>query len=203
MLKSYLKSALRNLAKRKLLSGTIIFGLALGILSSFLLLTYVFDQFSYDRYLPDSGRIYRITSDYHGMQNNFVSEQIARCYYDWIRQIKTEYPQVAELVKFNDPTVTAATVNNKTFRPENLYMADSTFFDIFRFKFIKGNPTTALQSPMSIVLSRTIAQEYFGSGNPVGKILKISDQWSNTYEYHITGVMEDVPANTNALRDVT
>ena len=74
MLKSYFKSTFRNMMRRKLLSGTMIAGLALGILSSFLLLTYVIDQFSYDRYLPDSNRTYRITSDYHGMENNFARD---------------------------------------------------------------------------------------------------------------------------------
>ena len=196
MLKSYFKSAIRNMMRRKLLSGTMIAGLALGILSSFLLLTYVIDQFSYDRYLPDSNRIYRITSDYHGIENNFASEQIARCYYNWIRQIKKDYPQVAQLVKFNNAPVTAATANNRTFRPNNFYTTDSTFFDVFRFKFIRGSRVSALESPMSIVLTEKIAEKYFGNTNPVGRTLKIRDQWSNSYEYHITSVMEDVPANS-------
>ncbi|HQT91659.1 MAG TPA: ABC transporter permease, partial [Candidatus Kryptobacter bacterium] len=197
MIKSYLKSALRNMTRRRLFSATMIAGLALGILSSFLLLTYVLDQFSYDRYLPDSNRIYRITSDYRGMENNFAGEQIARCYYDWIRQVENEYPQVVQLVKFNDPAITAATANEKTFRPDNFYTTDSTFFDLFRFKFIRGSRVSALQSPMSIVLSEKIARKYFGSADPVGRTLKIRDQWSNSYEYHITGVMEDVPANSH------
>ncbi len=183
--------------RRKLLSGTMIAGLALGILSSFLLLTYVIDQFSYDRYLPDSERIYRITSDYHGMENNFASEQIARCYYNWIRQIKNDYPQVAQLVKFYNGPITAATANNKTFLPNNFYTADSTFFDVFRFKFIRGSRASALESPMSVVLSEKVAQKYFGNADPVGKTLKIRDQWSNSYEYHITGEMENVPANSH------
>ncbi len=197
MLKSYFKSAFRNMMRRKLLSGTMIAGLALGILSSFLLLTYVIDQFSYDRYLPDSNRIYRITSDYHGMENNFASEQIARCYYDWIRQIKTDFPQVAQLVKFNNAPITAATANDKTFKRNNFYTADSTFFDVFKFKFIRGSRANALQSPMSVVLSERIAHKYFGSLDPAGRTLKIRNQWSNAIEYHITGVMENVPANTH------
>ena len=197
MLKSYFKSAFRNMKRRKLLSATMIAGLALGMLSSFLLLTYVIDQFSYDRYLPDFNRIYRITSDYHGMENNFAGERIARCYYDWIRQIKNEYPQVAQLVKFNNAAITAATANEKTFRPNNFYTTDSTFFDIFRFEFIRGSRANALESPMSIVLTEKIARRYFGSGDPVGRTLKIRDQWSNSYVYHITGVMENVPANSH------
>lgn len=197
MLKSYLKSTFRNMMRRKLLSGTMIAGLALGILSSFLLLTYVIDQFSYDRYLPDSNRTYRITSDYHGMENNFASEQIARCYYNWIRQIKSNYPQVAQLVKFNNAPITAATANNKTFRPNNFYTTDSTFFDVFRFKFIRGSRVSALESPMSVVLSEKVAHKYFGNSDPVGRSLKIRDQWSNSYEYHITGVMENVPPNSH------
>ncbi len=174
-----------------------ILGLALGILSSFLLLTYVFNQISYDRYLPDSDRIFRITSDYHGMGNNFASEQLAACYYDWIQQIKDQSPRVGQIVKFDDPSIVAVNVDEKNFRPENFYMADSTFFDIFRFKFIYGNRREALQSPMSIVLSRQIARKYFGDTNPIGRSLTIRNIWSNNYSYRVTAVMEDVPVNSH------
>lgn len=173
-----------------------LFGLSVGILSSFLLLTYVFNQLSYDRYLPDSNRIYRITSDYRGL-GNFANEQIARCYFNWIHDIKADYPQVAQLVKFNDPSFAAATANRKTFRPKHFFISDSTFFEVFKFKFIRGSREEALRSPMSIVLAQRIAQKYFGDVDPIGKILTIPINDSIAYKYHITGVMENVPANSH------
>ncbi|MCL5268917.1 MAG: ABC transporter permease [Bacteroidetes bacterium] len=196
MLKNHLKSAFRNMSKRKLLSATTIAGLALGILSSFLLLTYVFDQLSYDRYLPDSNRIYRLTSDYKGL-GNFAHEKIACVYFSWVHDIKEAYPEIAQIVKFYDPSIAAATANHRTFRPNNFFISDSTFFDVFRFKFIRGKRGEALRSPMSIVLTQRIAQKYFGNTNPIGKLLTIPISDSLTLKYHITGVMQNVPANSH------
>ena len=196
MLKSYFKSAFRNMMRRKLLSGTMIAGLALGILSSFLLLTYVFNQFSYDRYLPDSDRIYRLTSDYKGL-GNFAHEKIACVYFSWVHGIKEAYPEIDQLVKFYDPSFAAATANHRTFLPNNFFISDSTFFDVFKFKFMRGKRSEALRSPMSVVLTERIAQKYFGNADPIGKLLTIPISDSLSLKYHITGVMENVPANSH------
>ena len=173
---------------------SMILGLALGILSSFLLLTYVFDQLSYDRYLPDANRVYRITSDYHG---GWGTQQIARCYDNWIRQVKDDYPEVVQLTKFNDPAITAVTVNGNEFKPSNFFEADSTFFQVFPFDFIYGNGAEALRAPNSVVLTESIAHRYFGSNDPVGKRLEILDENSNKLEYHVTGVIKNVPLNSH------
>jgi putative ABC transport system permease protein len=195
MLKSYLKTVLRGMVRRKLLSTTMIFGLALGILSSFLLMIYVFNELSYDRYLPNSNRIYRITSYF---TKSWGAQQVAKCYGNWIDPIKDEYPEFAKLTKFNDsnpaPTVT---VNENKFKPENFFKADSTFFDIFQFDFVYGSASEALRNPKSIVLSRSVACEYFGNQNPIGKILKTLDDNSESFEYHVSGVFQDAPINSH------
>jgi len=175
-----------------------ILGLALGILSSFLLLTYVFNELSYDRYLPDSNRVYRITSDYHG---NWGTQQVARCYDDWIDQFKGECPEVVEMVKFFNPFLASITINGNKFKPGNFLEADSTFFQVFPFKFMRGNSAAALQSPFSMVIAQSIARRYFGSGNPIGKRVEVIDENSNSFEYHVTGVIEDVPANSHFHAD--
>ena len=135
MLKNYLKATLRGMARRKLLSATMIFGLALGILSSFLLLMYVFNELSYDRYLPNSNRIFRVTNEF---RKSWGKVHVAKCYSNWVDPIKDEYPEITHLAKFNDsyntPTVT---VDEKKFKPANFFEADSTFFDVFRFDFVK------------------------------------------------------------------
>ena len=195
MLKNYLKTALRSMARRKLLSATMIFGLALGILSSFLLMIYVFNELSYDRSLPDSNRIYRIIDEFHKSWGN---QQVAKCYGKWIDPIKDEYPEIAQMAKFNDsyntPTVI---VGENKFKLENFFEADSTFFDVFQFNFIYGRASGALRYPKSIVLSRSTACKYFGSQNPIGKLLKTLDDDSNSFEYHISGVFQDAPINSH------
>lgn len=196
MLRSHLRIAWRNLLRHKSTSAAILLGLLLGVLSSFLLLTYVFDQLSYDRYLPDSDRIYRITSDY-GDLGNFAYEKIACCYFHWVHDIKAYFPQVAQLVKFNDPPFAAAKANGKTFRPKHFFVSDSTFFDVFRFRFIRGSREEALRSPMSVVLTEQIARKYFGDMDPIGRTLTLPINDSTAFKYHITGVVENVPSNSH------
>jgi putative ABC transport system permease protein len=183
------------MARRKLLSATMIFGLVLGILSSFLLLIYVFNEISYDRYLPNSDRIYRITNEFHKSWGN---THVAKCYGNWVDPIKGEYPEIAQMAKFNDsyntPTVT---VNESKFKPKNFFEADSTFFDIFQFDFIYGSASEALRYPKSIVLSRSTAYKYFGNQNPIGMLLKTLDDDSNSFEYHVSGVFQDAPVNSH------
>jgi putative ABC transport system permease protein len=183
------------MVRRKLLSATMIIGLTLGILSSFLLMIYVFNELSYDRYLPNSNLIYRITSNF---TKSWGAQQVAKCYGNWIEPIKNEYPEFAKLTKFNDanpsPTVT---INENKFKTKNFFEADSTFFNIFQFDFIYGSASEALRNPKSIVLSRSIAREYFGNQNPIGKILKTLDDNSESFEYHVSGVFQDAPINSH------
>ena len=185
---------LRNFSRNKLLSSTIIFGLTLGILSSFLILSNVLYELSYDKYLPDYNRVYRITSDYSG---SWGTQQIARCYYEWINNIKDEYPEVTHLVKFFNPNIPCIRVNDNKFTPINFIESDSTFFQVFPFEFIYGNASSALQAPHSIVITNSIAHKYFGTTNPIGKSLEIFVGDSNSYKYNITGVIKDAPVNSH------
>ena len=195
MLKNYLKATLRSMARNKMLSATMIFGLTLGILSSFLLLMYVFNELSYDRFLPNSNRIFRITNEF---RKSWGKVHVAKCYGKWVDPIKDGYPEITQMVKLNDsyntPTVI---VDENRFKPNNFFEADSTFFDVFQFDFEYGSASEALRNPKSIVLSRSIAYKYFGNQNPIGKLLKTLDDNSDFFEYHVSGVFQDVPVNSH------
>jgi putative ABC transport system permease protein len=195
MLKNYLKATLRSMARRKLLSTTMVFGLALGILSSFLLMIYVFNELSYDRYLPNSDRLFRVTNEF---RKSWGKVHVAKCYGKWVDPIKDEYPEIAQMVKFNDsyntPTIT---INENKFKPKNFFEADSTFFDVFQFDFLYGSASEALRYPKSIVLSSSIAYKYFGNQNPIGKLLKTLDDNSESFEYHVSGVFQDASINSH------
>ena len=195
MLKNYFKATLRSMAKRKLLSVTMIFGLTLGILSSFLLMMYVFNELSYDRYLPNSNRIFRVTNEF---RKSWGKVRVAKCYGKWVDPIKDEYPEIVQMAKFNDsyntPTVT---VDRNKFKPKNFFEADSTFFEVFQFDFIYGSASEALRYPKSIVLSRSTAYKYFGNQNPIGMLLKTLDDDSNSFEHHVSGVFQDAPVNSH------
>ncbi len=164
-------------------------------LSSFLLMMYVFNELSYGKYLPNSDRICRITNEF---QKSWGKQHVAKCYGKWVDPIKDEYPEIAQMAKFNDsynnPIVM---VDKNKFKSGNFYEADSTFFDVFRFNFVYGSASEALRNPKSVVLSRSIVYKYFGNQNPIGKFLKTLDDNSDSFEYHVSGVFQDALVNSH------
>ena len=107
-----------------------------------------------------------------------------------------EYPDVLGFVRFRHRTSLVSNGDTKAYE-ENCYLADSSVFQVFSFPLIEGDPKSALTEPMSVVLTESTAQKYFGNESPVGKSLEING------EYHkVTGVAADVPANSHFTFDV-
>ena len=182
--------ALRVLRKDLFYSLFNIVGLTIGITSSIFLLMYVLDELSYDRYHKNADRIYRVVSHITEPDDAF----------DWIvaqipfaPQLKEDYPEVEEYVRFIDAGRTLFKHDETFFYEDDVYFVDSTVFNVFSYKFISGNPETALLEPNSIVLISSFAKRYFGKSDPLGKSIETSDGDS----YKITGLLEDVPENSH------
>jgi len=191
MLQTYFKIALRSLLKNRLFSGLNVFGLALGLMVAILLLLYVFDELSFDKYHSKADRIYRV-----GMTASFdgKSEKWANVPNIIGPVMKTEIPEVKQQVRllWNNFGQTAfVNAGEKKFAEKHLYWADSTLFEIFDIPLVAGNSATALQKPNTAVVSQSTAKRYFGNENALGKVLKID----NNYTLEITGVYQDLPAN--------
>ncbi len=190
MFKNLLVVALRVLRKDLFYSLFNIVGLTIGITSSIFLLMYVLDELSYDRYHKNADRIYRVVSHITEPDDAF----------DWIvaqipfaPQLKEDYPEVEEYVRFIDAGRTLFKHDETFFYEDDVYFVDSTVFNVFSYKFISGNPETALLEPNSIVLISSFAKRYFGKSDPLGKSIETSDGDS----YKITGLLEDVPENSH------
>jgi putative ABC transport system permease protein len=166
-----------------------ILGLTLGITSALFLIIYAANEISYDRYHEKADQIYRVSSKITEPDDQFtwIVAQIP-----FAPQVAQDYPEVEAYVRFIGLGRTLFTYEDKEFNEENFFYVDSTLFDIFTYKVVKGEVKTALEEPNKIILTETIAAKYFGDADPIGKTLKTPDR---TFE--VTGVIKDVPQNSH------
>jgi putative ABC transport system permease protein len=195
MLISYLKIALRNLLKKKVYTIINILGLSVGAAASLIIFLYVSDELSYDEFLPNSERIYRVVEDriYPDRQANFaiIPGGFATIFPDEIPEVELStrligFPNFAQVARYKD----------NVFSEYYFFAADSNFFEVFPFKLLKGNPNDVLRHPNTLVLTATTAARYFGAEDPMGKVIEIAGQ-----NQSVVGVMEDVPANSHLKFD--
>jgi putative ABC transport system permease protein len=189
MLKNLIKTAIRHILKHPGYSILNILGLTLGIASALFLIIYVSDEVSYDRYHEKADRIYRVSSKITEPDDQFT----------WIiaqipfgPQVVKDYPEVQSFVRFIPFNRALFKYEDKEFNEEQFYYVDSTLFDIFSYKVLKGEVKSALTEPKKIILTKKTASKYFGTSDPIGKVLI-----SGTNTYEVTGVIEDVPSNSH------
>lgn len=190
MFKNYLKVSLRHLTREPVYAGLNILGLTIGIVSSLLIILYLFNEVSYDKHHEKHGRIYRISSDITETDNAF---RWSVTQFPLAPTLKTEFAEVEQYTRFIPNGRTRLELDNISYYETNTYFVDSTVFDIFTFNFTAGESSTALDEPNSIVLSQTVADKIFKGENPIGKILK-SDNFPT---YKVTGVYADMPTNSH------
>ena len=190
MLNNYLKIAVRNLLRHKAYSFINLAGLALGMTCAFLILLYVQDELRYDRFHENADRIYRI------VWNN---EQ-ARTPHPMAQAMVKDLPEVENAVSLSPlwgPGLTRRILSVRyqdlRFDETNVLAVDTTFFKIFSFPFIKGDPRTALTEPFALVISERMAQKYFGEEEALGKVLRID----NDIDLKVTGVVRNVPTQSH------
>ena len=189
MLKNLIKTAFRHILKHLGYSVLNILGLTLGITSAIFLIIYVADEISYDRYHEKADRIFRVSSTIKEPDDQFT----------WIvaqipfgPAVVHDYPEVQSFVRFINMPRALYKFEDKEFNEENFYYVDSTLFDIFSYKVIKGEVKSALLAPKKIILTEKIANKYFGKTDPIGKTLT-----TGTDTYEVTGVIQDVPSNSH------
>ena len=193
MFKSLVKNAFRNITNKFGYSFLNILGMTLGITSALFLILYVTDELSYDQYHVKGDRIYRVQSHITETDDEFT----------WIvaqipfgPQVKEDYPEVESVTRLFNFQRALFKAGDIEFTEEDVYYADSTFFDIFTYKTLEGSTVGALDKPNSIVLTKTMADRYFSGERAVGNTLKVGDEI-----YTITAVIEDVPRNSHILFD--
>lgn len=196
MIKNLLLVALRNFKRDKSYSLLNILGLTIGITFSLFLIFYIKDELSYDRYNEKASRIYRINA--HIKETDKDTMRWAVTPFPMAPALANDYPEVEEAVRLISNGKVMYKNGDLRIYEDKVFVADSNLFRVFTYKFIAGNPLTALKDPKSMVLTRSVAKKFFGNTNCVGKSLENA----SGDVYKITGVIEDVPKNSHILFNV-
>jgi putative ABC transport system permease protein len=195
MLKNYLTIAIRSLWRHKGFSFINILGLSVGMTACFLIFLYVTFETSYDNFHKKADRIYRVVTD-----TKTPSETIkqGRTTTPIAINLKKDFDEVEDAVRLGTDGYLIRKGEIK-FQEQNCVLADSTLFNIFDFPLIAGDKTTALKEPMSIIMSQSSAVKYFGKENPIGQHVLMTGKGIPAT---ITGVMKDIPENSQILADI-
>jgi putative ABC transport system permease protein len=185
MIGSYFKTSARSLMRNKLFSSINIVGLAISMSVGLLLIAFVLDLFSYDRFHKNGDRIYRITNiatSKGGRSEKFGSTSIKTG-----MLIRDKVTGIEEVAIMRRDFAQDAKVGDNVL-PIKGFWAESSIFRVLTFPLLEGSPETALRDPYSIVLTETAAKKLFGSEHALGRAIKF-----DTLDYQVTGVMKDVP----------
>jgi len=192
MFKNYLKTAFRNLKRNKLYSSINVFGLAIGLASCLLIGVFIMNELSYDKFNVNANRIVRATMEYS--KAGTVSKTALTGTKPGPQFTRT-FPVIENYVRtFIGHRVIKS--GSKSFDEPRVLYADTSFFKIFSFKIIEGNPATALDAPDKIVITQSTAKKYFGNENALGKTLT-----SNGKDFSVSAVCEDAPQNSQIKFD--
>ncbi|MRG44861.1 FtsX-like permease family protein [Chitinophaga sp. SYP-B3965] len=203
MFKNYLKIAFRNLFKNKVYSLINIFGLAIGMAACFFIFQYIRFELSYDTFHKNVSNIYRVPITYSG---GFSQGTRAANHPAVGPAMKAEFPEVVAQTRVAPQSVFAKSLtvsfdngkgDVKRFNESRIFSVDSTFFSIFSFPLVEGDPATALNAPGSVAISETTARKYFGDSSPLNQTLSF-----NGGPFKVTGVFKDVPENAHFKFDM-
>ena len=190
LFKNNCKIVIRNIKRQKVFSLINIIGLSLGMLAAIFISLYIFDELNYDRFHSNSDQIFRLEN-----KNNITYPG------PLAPLLKEEIPEISDFVRIYAPMMwgnkAVVSYNNQGFYEDGFILADPSFFKIFTFPFLKGDPETALDNISSIVITEKTAKKYFNNENPIGSVLTYNDQ----YDYIITGVIKDIPQNSHLKFD--
>lgn len=190
MFKNFIKVAVRNLIRNKAFSSINIFGLAAGLATCLLIMLYVADEFSYDKHQKGGDRIYRLA--YETPDGIWASQPAPLA-----AALKQDFPEVEEvtrLLKFPGMEKVLMKYTNadqqKIFYEKDGYYVDTTFFKMFTYNFVDGNPQTALNEPNSIVISVDVAKKLFGNADPMNKSINLGLPFGEA-SYTVKGVFNN------------
>lgn len=194
MLRHFLITGLRNFWRNK--SSTIlnILGLAIGMATTLLILEFVFNELSFDRFHKDKEDIYRIIEkqekDGVNSPTSYLTAAVAP-------SMAEEFSEIGHFVRFSNPTSGFLSSGDHDYQLESITYADSALFEVFSFKLLKGNPKTALADPYNVVLSVSSARKIFGDEDPLGKMIRLNGKENLV----VSGVVADFPANSHLQFD--
>jgi len=193
MLKNYFMVALRHLKRQPGYAALNILGLTIGIASALLIMLYLNFELSFDEHQKNAQNIYRISSDISEPDNSFrwTTTQVPLG-----RTVNEEFEEVEQFTRFVPAGNTRLRIGDQSYIAEDMYLVDSTVFDVFTFNFLQGDQESALDAPNSIVVSKTFADRVFKGDDPIGQFLE-----TENFSYKVTGIYEDAPKTSHIRPD--
>jgi len=193
MIKNYFKIAWRNLFRNKGFSATNLLGLTIGITCTILISLWVKDELTYDKFHSNYSSIYKIYANRDFNNQVFTDQNMVL---PLASSIEKAIPQIKHAVVTTHRQGHILSYGDKKIKKEGYTVGDN-FFDMFSWKFIKGNATTALPDPYSIVLTQSTAKAFFGNDDPINKVIRVD----NEYDAKVTAIVADVPGNSTLQFD--
>jgi predicted permease len=189
MFRNYLVTALRTIFRQKVFSFINIMGLAFGLACALLILLWIQDELSYDKFHENADRLFRVEEDqfysgevYHVNVTPYPSGPV------W----KDEIPEIDDACRHQWPNGMLFRYGDNSFYERGCVAVDSSFFNMFSYSLLQGDPSQVLAQPWSAVITEETAEKYFGADDPVGKVFTVN----NRYEFTVTGVLESIPRNS-------
>jgi len=189
MIKQYLKSGIRNILSNKLFSAINILGLSIGLVSSMLIFAWVQNELSYDKFNKNAPELYRLIG------NNSVNspQPLAPV-------LKEEFPDIVNAARLQSYPEVKIEYDKNIFNNIKPTAVDITFFKMFPFKFLEGEPETVLQEPSSIIISHRLAKRIFGEKEASGEKISLLF-FGKVMDFTVTGILEDIPSNSHIRSD--
>ena len=191
MIRNFFKVALRNIYRQKTYVFINTAGLAIGIASSIIILLFVINELSYDRFNTKHKRIYRLYLDGKIGESEILGAWTPA---PAAKAFVNEIPEVVDAVRMDNWDETIVKIGDRSYIETHFMLADSSFFNLFSIPLIQGDPHKALAAPHNLVLTINAAKKYFGNEDPIGKQIRINN---DTTYYTVTGIMKNVPENAH------
>ena len=200
MFKSYLKTTLRNIKKHLGYSLINIMGLAIGMACCILILLFVFDELSYDKFHENHDRIYRVTRQWFN-EDSVVSLHLGHVAPPIGPLLENDFPEIVHAVRIIGAGGLLVGRNANFFEEPRFFFAEENFFNVFSYEMIAGDPAMALRDPMTVVITQEMAEKYFGLENPLGQSITIKADPVKV-DMMVSGVIKTMPHNSHFHADI-
>jgi len=192
MFVNYIKIAFRNLMKYKFISGINLFGLTVGLACCLLILTYLLNELSYDRY-KNAKNIYRVERTFLNPQEKTVNLKLSAVAPPFGALLANDFKDIKKVSQVLPNGPTPFRYEDKMFNEKNSYFSDANMLEFFDVHVIKGNPQKALGEPFSVMLTEEVAKKYFGNDEPMNKVVRMNNQFG----LKVTGIFKPFPSNSH------
>ena len=191
MIKNYLRSAFRNIARHKFISFINIFGLTIGLTCCLLILTYIVKELSYDKFNHNAPNIYRVSRSFN-TADGIVNLHLGAVAPPFGPLLKNEFPDIKKVTRLFPNGDVVLRYKDKLLTEKGSYFADENFLSFFDLKTVAGDPKTALSEPYTVMMTEDMARKYFGNEDPINKEIRLD----NTANFKVTGIFKPFPANS-------